>query len=370
MLGNNQWVSNEVYSTSGDNPFDFVQVSLTYSITSGNGNFYVKNLNGKTILSQTISTNKASAITGNPKYTITYGFKSNALSGSFEIGGIEIFDYALKKSEIISFIYNGLIETKVGCKELIGGSCISPLSDEETDFSSRFYDKGTSNNLLFNNLLTTSVNKYYSFNKYVISFELDANYFYSGKYTANQNYLFAITDYVNNKVLSYTKTTSLTVDSMILAKAFSLHLSGTSFLIKTPTLPWSATKQAVFTINFGASSFKENIIVSLYGDAENNKLSMILTYKSTSYFYDLELDTEQLVPTIGFASLVYGHPALKNFNINFNSADFVHNFYDEFGTKISNSCVSGNGQNYCPNCSAKFRLFQAGCYTTRKESLN
>ena len=157
---------------------------------------------------------------------------------------------------------------------------------------------------------------------------------------------------------------------MILAKSFSLYLSGTSFSIKTPTLPWSTSGQQTFTINFGANAFKENIIVSFFGDSEDNKLSMVLTYKSTSYFYDLELDSEQRVPLIGFASLVYGHPALKNFNINFNSVDFVHNFYDGFANTVSDSCISGNGNSYCPNCPAKFRLFQAGCYTTLSESLN
>ena len=370
-FGNNNWISNPVFSTENDNPFDYVHVSISYSITSGSGNLYVKNLSGKTILTQTISTKQASEISGNPKYTVYYGFKAgNTLSGSFEIGGIEVFDYALKKSEINSFIFNGLIETKVGCKLLVGGSCISPLSDEETDFTNRVYDKATNSYPLFNNLLTTSVSKYYSFNKYVISFELDVNYFYSGKYSANQNYLFAITDYVNNKILSYPKTTSFSVDNMILAKSFSLYLSGTSFSIKTPTLPWSTSGQQTFTINFGANAFKDNIIVSFFGDAEDNKLSMVLTYKSTSYFYDLELDSEQRVPLIGFASLVYGHPALKNFNINFNSVDFVHNFYDGFANTVSDSCISGNGNSYCPNCPAKFRLFQAGCYTVLSESLN
>ena len=371
MLGDNKWISNTVFSTDNDNPFDYVQVAISYSITSGNGNLYVKSLSGKTILSQTISAKEANEIYGNPKYTIYYGFRAgNTLSGSFEIGGIEVFDYAMKKSEINNFIFNGLIETKVGCKQLVGGSCISPLSDEETDFTRRVYQKDSNSYPLFNNLLTTAVNKYYSFNKYVISFELNAELFYSGRYTANQNYLFAITDYVNNKILSYPKTTSFSVDNMILAKSFSLYLSGTSFAIKTPTLPWSTSGQQTFTINFGASSFKENIIVSFFGDAENNKLSMLLTYKSTSYFYDLELDTEQRVPLIGFASLVYGHPALKNFNINFNSVDFVNNFYDGFAKSVPNSCISGNGNSYCPNCPAKFRLFQAVCYTTRIESLN
>jgi hypothetical protein len=370
FFGNNnyRWISNNVYSTSGENPFDFVQISVTHSIISGKGNFYVKSLNGTTILSQTISADPGSKITGNPKYTIYYGFNNgNTVSGSFELGGIEVFDYALKESEINKFIYNGLIEAKVGCKELISGSCISPLSDEETDFTSRVYDKATSNFPLFNNLLaTSSVNKYYSFNKYIISFELDANYFYSNKYTANQNYLFAITDFINDNILNYAKTKSLTV----IHKSLSLYLSGTTFAIKTPTLPWSNSTQQNITINFGDGSlFKENIIVSFYADAENNKLSMVLNYKSTSYFYDLELETEQLIPPIGFASLVYGHPALKNFNINFNSIDFVHNFYDSFGTNISNNCANGNGNSYCPNCSAKFRLFQSGCYITRKNSL-
>ncbi len=120
-------------------------------------------------------------------------------------------------------------------KQLVGGSCISSLSDKETDFTNRVYDKATNTYPLFNNLLTTSVSKYYSFNKYVISFELDVNYFYSGKYIANQNYLFAITNYVNNKII-LPKNNSFSVDNKILTKSFSIYLSGTSFSIKIPTL--------------------------------------------------------------------------------------------------------------------------------------
>ena len=148
----------------------------------------------------------------------------------------------------------------------------------------------------------------------------------------------------------------------------SLYLSGTSFTIKTPTLPWTSFNQPSFDINFGTNKFTENIIVSLYGDAENDKLSMVLTYKSTSYFYDIELNLQK-IPLIGFATLVYGHPALKNFNINFNSVDLDNNFYDNFANNVTVSCVSANGKNYCPDCSAKFKLFQAGCHTTRMESL-
>ena len=95
---------------------------------------------------------------------------------------------------------------------------------------------------------------------------------------------------------------------------------------------------------------------------------MVLTYKGTSYFYDIELNLQK-IPLIGFATLVYGHPALKNFNINFNSVDLDNNFYDNFANNVTVSCVSANGKNYCPDCSAKFKLFQAGCHTTRMESL-
>ena len=51
-------------------------VSISYSITLGSRNLYIKNLSGKTILSQTISTKQASEISDNPKYIVYYGFKA------------------------------------------------------------------------------------------------------------------------------------------------------------------------------------------------------------------------------------------------------------------------------------------------------
>ena len=374
-LGTHEFYTGRVFGFDNiKNLFDYYHVAVSYKLSLGELVFVIKNMENEIILYKEIlySEAKKIEIKNRPGLYLRYGFKDGStLTGSFEFGSLQFLDYAADVNKTDTIFYNGLFDNKIGCKKFESFACTKPLTEKETDFTSRVYDIASNTDPLFFKLITSSVDKYYSFSKYVISFELDVNYFYSDSYTANPNYLFVFTDYYNSSnddILSYKKTSSLTDYDFIIKKSLSLYLSGTSFTIKTPTLPWTNFNQPSFDINFGTNKFTENIIVSLYGDAENDKLSMVLTYKSTSYFYDIELNLQK-IPLIGFATLVYGHPALKNFNINFNSVDLDNNFYDNFANNVTVSCVSANGKNYCPDCSAKFKLFQAGCHTTRMESL-
>ena len=72
---------------------------------------------------------------------------------------------------------------------------------------------------------------------------------------------------------------------------------------------------------------------------------------------------------LGWNTLSYAHPALSVFAVVFDkNIDSI--YYEGFSVEKSLSCItSTDGKSYCPNCTAKFKPFDAGCNTVLYDHL-
>jgi hypothetical protein len=153
-----------------------------------------------------------------------------------------------------------------------------------------------------------------------------------------------------------------TIPKSALNAGLSLSLEGNALIIRAPNLPWNYNEQQTFALRFSDVSFKANVVVHVLGDVEENKISLLVQYDGSSYFYDVSYNNSQRVPLIGFATLVYGHPALKYLSVNFNSPRLDYNAL-RYAKGVKNNCVVGMKGTYCPKCVNGFGVFKPVCNT-------
>jgi hypothetical protein len=294
--------------------------------------------------------------TGTKYASSTYIFNigySEVLTGSFEFTALEFFDHLLSEDEISKFMFNSLRKTKHGCKSIVNGVCNSKIDNEIVMTSKAQTTKSAE---LFSTLYDTD--KFYSFDNYLITLEVDIATFNKGTYTANPSTLFLFTEEITDETISLDKAQPIPKSTM--NSGLSMSLDGNSLIIRAPNLPWNTNEQQTFVLRFSDSSFKSNVMISLLGDAETNTLSLLVHYDGNSYFYDVTYNDTQKVPLIGFGTLVYGHPALKYFSINFNSPRLDYNAL-RYGKNLKNNCIVGMKGTYCPKCLNGFNLFRPMC---------
>ena len=158
---------------------------------------------------------------------------------------------------------------------------------------------------------------------------------------------------------------SQTIPENILENAFTMSLKGTVLELKLPTKTWStAQKRSVKSFLIGSTALTSDITFNIYVDVSRNVIKGSLTYKGSSFQFDLELESEQQAMPLGWMTVVYAHPSLSNFNVLFDkNLDSI--FYDSgLNHETSLSCISTSDYDvYCPNCAAKFRPYDAGCNT-------
>ena len=339
-----------IYKKNG-NALEWVTFAMAYDIVKGKLTVKIVDTEDNLLFK-----GNSNLPTGTKYASSTYIFNigySEVLTGSFEFTALEFFDHLLSEDEISKFMFNSLRKTKHGCKSIVNGVCNSKIDNEIVMTTKAQTTKSAE---LFSTLYETD--KFYSFDNYLITLEVDIATFNKGTYTANPSTLFLFTEEITDETISLDKAQPIPKSTM--NSGLSMSLDGNSLIIRAPNLPWNTNEQQTFVLRFSDSSFKSNVMISLLGDAETNTLSLLVHYDGNSYFYDVTYNDTQKVPLIGFGTLVYGHPSLKYFSINFNSPRLDYNAL-RYGKNLKNSCIVGMKGTYCPKCLNGFNLFRPIC---------
>ena len=342
-----------LYSKTGA-ALDWVTFALAYDVLEGKVMVKIMDIDGNVLFKGNSNLPAGSVY---PAATYIYNIGYNEVQyGSFEFTALEFFDHVLTEDEIEQFRFNSLRKTEHGCKTIVNGLCNDKL-ENEIDLTSKVQLSKAAE--LFSTLYEVD-EKYYAFNKYFISLEVNINTFNKGTYTANPSTLFLFTDEITDETISLDKAQPIPKSAQ--NAGLSLSLDGNTLIIRAPNLPWYNNEQQTFVLRFSDPSFKSNVIVSILGDADENTLSLLVQYDGNSYFYDVTFGQGQKVPLIGFGTLVYGHPALEHLSINFNTPRLDYNTM-RYGKSIYNNCVVGMKGSYCPRCISGFKLFTPICKT-------
>ena len=338
-------------------PYEWHTIMIIYSPPKGQLLLYAYNLSSSSLkIPSALAFNVPTGPVENAgTYELVFG-KEGLEGASFEFSGVEFIDKALTAEEIDKYRFLGTPEIRYGCTEMIVNTCQKPLPTPIA-LTKTVY-KYFRNVPLFTKVYETSNN--HAFNKYLISLEINMSIINRGEYTANPTTLFLFTDEFTSTNLKLEKSNPLPVST--LRTGLSMSLVGNSLVVRPPLQPWAKGTQQTYVIQFKDSTFKSNILIQLVGDALSNKLSLEVIYDGTSYFYDVTIGNEQRAPTIGTSTLVYGHPALSYFAVNFNSPRLDYEAF-RYAKNINNSCVVGNGNTFCPNCMNQFKTFRPGCNT-------
>ena len=344
-----------VYKKNG-NALEWVTFAMAYDIVKGSLNVKIIDTNDNIVFkgNSVLPTGKTYPT---DVYVVNVGY-NDVLLGSFEFTALELFDRVLNDNEIHLFKFNSLRKTKYGCKTIVNGVCNSKLENEIVLTSKAQTSKSSE---LFFTLYNNDNDKYYTFDKYLITLEVDINMFNSGQYIANPSTLFVFTEDITEETIALDKAQP--IPKSALNAGLSLSLEGNALIIRAPNLPWNYNEQQTFALRFSDVSFKANVVVHVLGDVEENKISLLVQYDGSSYFYDVSYNNgSQRVPLIGFATLVYGHPALKYLSVNFNSPRLDYNAL-RYAKGVKNSCVVGMKGTYCPKCVNGFGVFKPVCNT-------
>ena len=361
-FGKKTYTTGVVFSNA-NTPYQFFKVSLQYQVRGGSLLFKVRYLDGTTLLQESATASSGLSYYPYGDYKIILGYSVlNSEQGAFEIGGVEFFDKYLSNKELELFEYNGLQECENACYKITQGVCTFNVDPSDTNIGLDSY-RAYSNAQLFYGLTINDISRYYSFNHYLVSFTLNTTEFNSQKYSANPSVLFAFTDDGQNTLQNM--DISQTIPENILENAFTMSLKGTVLELKLPTKTWStAQKRSVKSFLIGSTALTSDITFNIYVDVSRNVIKGSLTYKGSSFQFDLELESEQQAMPLGWMTVVYAHPSLSNFNVLFDkNLDSI--FYDSgLNHETSLSCISTSDYDvYCPNCAAKFRPYDAGCNT-------
>ena len=354
-----------------DTPFQFFKVSLQYQVKEGTYVFKVNYLNGASLLEESGRAKIGVDYLPQGQYDIYIGNSyPNSLEprGQFEIAGVEFFDKYLSSKELELYQYNGIQECQNACYRITQGVCTTLYEKDDTNVGLDTYGQYYNSPLFYSLTAFYPIEKYYSFNHYIVTFTLNITDYNSQKYSGNPSILFAFTD--DGQSTLPNMDISQQIPEFILYNAFTMSLSGTVLELKLPTKTWSTEeKRTVKYFNIGNTALTSDITFTIYADVTRNTIKGILTYKGSAFEFDLDLNGDQQVMPLGWNTLVYAHPALSTFSVIFDkNIDSI--FYDGLIKETSLSCIStSDNKSYCPNCAAKFKPFDAGCNTVLYDHL-
>ena len=168
-------------------------------------------------------------------YQIIVGYAlSNSLQGQFEIAGVEFFDKYLSSKELELYQYNGIQECQNACYRITQGVCTTLYEKDDTNVGLDTYGQYYNSPLFYSLTAFYPIEKYYSFNHYIVTFTLNITDYNSQKYSANPSVLFAFTDDGQSTLPNM----DITQQKSILDNAFTMSLSGTVLELKLPTKTW------------------------------------------------------------------------------------------------------------------------------------
>jgi hypothetical protein len=367
-FGQYYYVTKNVFSRA-DTPFQFFKVSLQYQVKEGTFVFKVNYLDGTTLFSETGTVVSGISYLPQGQYQIIIGYTvSSSLQGQFEIAGVEFFDKYLSSKEVNLYQYNGIQECSNACYKITQGVCTLPVEAEDTNIGLDTYGAYKNAPLFYGLTAFSPIDRYYSFNNYIVTFTLNITDYYRQQYLANPSILFAFTDDEQSTLPNMDITQS--IPNSILSNAFAIQLKGTEFELKLPTKTWSTVERKIVkNFNVGENTALTNdITFIIYGDVIRNKIKGSIIIKSSLYEFEFNNEELQVMP-LGWNTLVYAHPALSTFSVIFNK-NMDSTFYDGPYQKTLISCiVSNDNERYCPNCAAKFKPYESGCNTVLYDHL-
>jgi hypothetical protein len=367
QFGNKIYTSGNVFRKA-NTPYQFFKVSVQCDIYKGTFIFKVKYIDGTTLVEESSNMNAGYSYLPQGQYNVVVGYNTNTPQGQFEIGGVEFFDRYLSTKELELYEYNGIQECQNACYKVTQGVCTVDYVNEDTSIGLDSYGKYSQAPLFYGLTAFYPIDRYYSFNHYIVSFTLNITDYNRQRYSANPSVLFAFTD-DGQSVLPNLDITA-TIPESILENAFTMSLVGTVLELKLPTKTWStADKRTVKYFNIGSTALTSDLTLNLYVDATKNAIKGVLTYKGSAFEFDLDLNDDQQVMPLGWNTLAYAHPALSTFVVTFDkNMDSI--FYDGLNPETSLNCIStSDNEKYCPNCAAKFRPYDAGCNTVLYDHL-
>jgi hypothetical protein len=315
-FGQYYYVTKNVFSRA-DTPFQFFKVSLQYQVKEGTFVFKVNYLDGTTLFSETGTVVSGISYLPQGQYQIIIGYTvSSSLQGQFEIAGVEFFDKYLSSKEVNLYQYNGIQECSNACYKITQGVCTLPVEAEDTNIGLDTYGAYKNAPLFYGLTAFSPIDRYYSFNNYIVTFTLNITDYYRQQYLANPSILFAFTDDEQSTLPNMDITQS--IPNSILSNAFAIQLKGTEFELKLPTKTWSTVERKIVkNFNVGENTALTNdITFIIYGDVIRNKIKGSIIIKSSLYEFEFNNEELQVMP-LGWNTLVYAHPALSTFSVIF-----------------------------------------------------